>query len=159
MLHCLHACRWPTLSIWRLSRRVFSAALDCDSSVASLVVSVVSKRLPYYWLCLVKHTILPLEAYKEVNPDNVNLTHRHYPAMNRLYALFVLFVLAWMTGALPIGKRDISLLGKCTQDCDADSELTRFVLEKKGDNNRYDAAYLIPGHGPGHRGGHHRHEE
>ena len=29
--------------------------------------------------------------------------------MNRLHALFALFALAWMAGALPIGKRDMSL--------------------------------------------------
>ena len=32
--------------------------------------------------------------------------------MNRLYALFALFALAYMAGALSIDKRDISLLGK-----------------------------------------------
>ena len=44
---------------------------------------------------------------------NVSLTHRYYPTMNRLYALFALFALACMTGAMSIDKRNISLPRKC----------------------------------------------
>ena len=69
--------------------------------------------------------------------------------MNRLYALFALFALAYMAGALSIDKRDISLLGKRNWDYDADSGPTRFILEKREEHRTGYPGRTEPYRGPG----------
>lgn len=51
-------------------------------------------------------------------------------AMNRLYTLVALFALACMAAASPIERRDNTLVGKCSQDCNVELELTIFVRKK-----------------------------